>query len=93
MLKHNAKPRVWIGEHPKLDTLGATAGVQIKGSALKPGMVLLDPQLMAPAASLDKKVDSPRNSGQVSFLALDYDHNAYEIVTVGANSMIWVVAA
>lgn len=86
------KPRIWTGDHPKLDTLEPVAGVQIAGSALKPGMVLLDPQLMTPAASLDKKVRSARNSGQVSFLALDYDRRAYETVAVGANSMIWVAA-
>ena len=87
------KPRIWTGDHPKLDTLEAVAGVQVLGSALKPGMVLLDPDLMTPVVSLDKKVRSARNSGQVSFLVLDFDRKAYETVAVGANSMIWVAAA
>lgn len=86
------RPRIWTGDHPKLDTLEAMAGVQIAGSALKPGMVLLDPDLMTPAASLDKKVSSARNSGQVSFLVFDLDGRTYDTVSVGANSMIWVAA-
>lgn len=87
------KPRIWTGDHPKLDTLEAVAGVQVAGSALKPGMVLLDPDLMTPAVSLDKKVRSARNSGEVSFLVFDLDGRTYDTVAVGANSMIWVAAA
>lgn len=86
------RPRIWTGDHPKLDTLEAMAGVQIAGSALKPGMVLLDPSLMTPAASLDKKVRSARSSGQVSFLVFDLDSRTFDTVSVGANSMVWVAA-
>lgn len=82
-------PRVWP-EHPSLDTLTELPGVQVLGSKLRAGMVLLDPELKTPAASLDHKVPSARGSGEVSFLALDYDRRALNTVSVHANALVWV---
>lgn len=88
----NTSPRIWSDEHPSLDVLVELPGVQVLGSQLRAGMVLLDPDLMTPAASLDHKTRTTRGSGEVSFLALDYDRRAYGTVSVRANALVWVAA-
>lgn len=85
------KPRIWA-EHPSLDALTPLPAVQVPASALKPGMVLLDPDFMTPGASLDHKVRSARNSGQVSFLAFDYDRHNFDTVALTASTLVWVAA-
>lgn len=83
--------RTW-SEHPSLDALAELPGIQVLGSQLRAGMVLLDPDLKTPAASLDHKVRTVRGSGAVRFLALNYDHRAFEPVSVRANALVWVAA-
>jgi hypothetical protein len=85
-----ATPRIWPGEHPSLDTLAELPGVQVLGSKLCAGMVLLDPELKTPAASLDHKTRTARGSGEVSFLAFDYDRRTLDTVSVRANALVWV---
>ena len=86
------RPRIWE-EHPTtLDSLTALAGVQIPGSKLREGMLLLDPVLMTPGVSLDKKTPAQRGSGNVSFLAFNLDQHDYLTVSVHANAMVWVAS-
>lgn len=85
-------PRIWPEEHPSLDALTELSGVQVVASKLRAGMVLLDPDLKTPAASLDHKTRSVRGSGDVSFLAFDYDRRTLDTVTVHANTLVWVAA-
>jgi len=87
-----ATPRIWSDGHPALDALDALPAVQVRGSALRAGMVLLDPDLMTPAASLDHKVRPARGSGNVAFLALDYDRRAFDTISVHANALVWVAS-
>lgn len=91
MSTEQRKARIW-SEHPSLDTLTELPGVQVLGSKLRAGMVLLDPELKTPAASLDHKTRSVRGSGDVNFLALDYDRRTFGPVAVHANTLVWVAA-
>jgi hypothetical protein len=84
-------PRTW-NEHPDLDVLAEMPAVRIKATQLRSGMVLLDSDLKTPVASLDKKVRSTRGSGNVEFLAFDYDRSTYAPIAVHANATVWVAA-
>lgn len=84
--------RTW-SEIPALDTMAELPGVQIVASKLRAGMVLLDPELKTPGAVLDHKNRSARGSGNVEFLAYDYDRRNYVPVSLHANTLVWVAAA
>jgi hypothetical protein len=84
------KPRIWTNEHPDLDDLVEMPAVAIDAANLRPGRVLLDPDLKTPGASLDKKVPSARNSGAVSFLIYDYDDRTYKSLSLHRNATVWV---
>jgi hypothetical protein len=84
-------PRIW-SEHPSLDTLTELPGIQVPGSKLCAGMVLLDPDLKTPAASLDHKTRTVRGSGDVSFLVLDYDQRTFDTIAIHASTLVWVAA-
>lgn len=90
---NNLKPRVWTdGVHPDLDVLSELPAVAIGAAHLREGMVLLDPELKTPAASLDKKVPSAPRSGAISFLIYDYDDRTYKPLSLHHNVSVWVAA-
>jgi len=76
-----------------LDTFAALPYVEIKGSALRAGMILIDPELHTPIGEVDHKMRSQRGSGAVSFLMFDFDARSWTTESVTANGIVKVMAA
>lgn len=74
-----------------VDTLSTPDTIQVKGSALRAGMILVD-DLGCPAVALDHKVRAPRNSGAVAFLVNDLDVGGWSEHLFHANRSFPVVA-
>lgn len=75
------------------DILSAVPVVSVLGSGLRAGMVLVDPELETPAVELDHRTRSARGSGEVSFLAYDYEVRNWATVSVRTNALVKVMAS
>jgi len=75
-----------------LGTLDAVPTVSIPGSALKAGMVLVDPDFDTPAGEVDHRMKTTRGSGEVKFLMFDFDAREWTTQSVHHNAMIKVMA-
>lgn len=73
------------------DLLSSCDFAELKGSALKGGMVLLDSELCCPVVFIDHFIGRASN-GSRTFLGQDLDTGRYERMTVGANSTVKVAA-
>lgn len=81
-----------LAETESVDTLEPMPSTTVLASSLKPGMVLLDPELMTPAAVVDHRVKAVRGLGTVAYLVLDLDARRYDTVSLRAGAPILVAA-
>ncbi|AEK09902.1 hypothetical protein FGG30_gp092 [Mycobacterium phage Pixie] len=76
-----------------VDTFATPAAVEVKAANLRPGMVLLDPELGTPAAGLDHKLRAARNSGNVSWFVADLDNGGWRELHLRPSLVVKVAAA
>lgn len=69
-----------------------TNSTTVQGSNLREGMVLMDPDLNTPAAWLDHRVRSTKNSGEVAFMAHDLEDGRFIRVSIHRNATVAVLA-
>jgi hypothetical protein len=70
----------------------ATDATAVKASALRSGMVLLDPELGTPEAVIDHKMRTQRGSGDVRFLVQSLDSGRYSEVNIFGHATVNVLA-
>jgi hypothetical protein len=70
----------------------ATNAATVKASALRAGMVLLDPEFGTPEAVIDHKVRSHRGTGDVRFLVQMLDSGRYVEVNIHEHRTVNVLA-
>lgn len=76
-----------------LDPLESVPVVEIRGSELRAGMVLVDAELETPIGEVDHKLRAVRGTGCVSFLLFDFDAKNWTTSSVRANGTIRVMSA
>lgn len=81
-----SKPYIWTGQD--IDTMDAVDTVDVAANALRPGMVLVDPELLTPAVAIDHRMRAVRGSGEVRYLVADLDNGGWS--EVGLRTMATV---
>lgn len=75
-----------------LDTFGQPESVPVAATALREGMVLLDPDLGTPAAWLDHRQRAAARSGSVQWLAHDLETGRLTTVTLHRSTTVRALA-
>lgn len=70
----------------------ATKATEIKATSLKPGHVLMDPELGTPAAMIDHRIPATRGAGTVAYLVNDLDRGGWTKIEIHANKSVSVLA-
>lgn len=80
-------------DHPNnLGKLDALPHTMIPAGDLKPGHLLVDPELHTPVHSIDHKGKTVRNSGQVSYHTFNHETGKYDEIHLNPKTMVPVHA-
>lgn len=83
-------PYIWTGQD--IDTLEAVDTVELRADALRPGMVLVDPELMTPAVAVDHRMRTVRGSGQTCYMVADLENGGWSEVALRSTLTVMVMA-
>lgn len=81
---------IWTGQ--QINTLSEVAAVELPATGLRPGMVLVDPELRTPAAAVDHRMRTIRGSGEVRYLVTNLDAPGWSEINLSARGTVLVMA-